>query len=309
MTQQPTSRPSSNSGKTRSIQALEAGSAEMPPCILCNQKAVKHWFVRETETGNYSIVRCGSCGSAYTWPRPTESELQEIYFDGKTSPIHNDPGLYWPSAQTDAVRLFKSFGLHSEGRTLLDIGAGDGFAAEEAIRRGLTVLACEPSPQHRKEFLSRNGFEPDSNFFDNEYAMRHRSQIDVVLVSHVLEHLSNLEQFLNDVSLVLRPGGGIIIAVPLFGSIVTALLGKRDFFITPPVHLTYFSHAGLRSLLKKHGYVVESMYTSSKVNMHRYRGRLGAASYVINLAAYGVLRLSELVNRSVVLNIYAKRIL
>jgi SAM-dependent methyltransferase len=201
-----------------------------------------------------------------------------------------------------------SFAPFIKGCVLLDIGAGAGFAAEEAIARGFAVRACEPSPQCCKEFLDRNGFEPESTFFDSEYAEKNRHQIDVVLLSHVFEHVPEPEQILNNVSLVLRPGGVVIIAVPLFGSVLTAVMGKKDFFITPPEHLTYFSHAGLIGLLKRYGYHVESMYTSSKVNVLRYRNQLGPACYAVNVAAYSVLKLAELINRSVVLNVCARRV-
>jgi hypothetical protein len=85
-------------------------------------------------------------------------------------------------------------------------------------------------------------------------------------------------------------------------------VGKRDFFITPPEHLTYFSHADLAELLHRNVYHIDSIYTSSKVNMHRYRNGLGPAPYAVNMAAYGVLKLSELVNRSIVLNVCARHV-
>ena len=128
------------------------------------------------------------------------------------------------------------------------------------------------------------------------------------MLSHVLEHLPHPEMVLNNVGVVLRPGGVVIIAVPLFGSVLTAVMGKRDFFITPPEHLTYFSQAGLGNLLERNGYRIESIYTSSKVNMLRYRSKLGPACYAVNMTAYGVLKLSELVNRGVVLNVCARRV-
>jgi 2-polyprenyl-3-methyl-5-hydroxy-6-metoxy-1,4-benzoquinol methylase len=278
------------------------------PCLLCKRNTVRHWFVRKNGTNNYPIVRCNSCKSAYCWPRPKVDAVQELYSDCEYSPTHGRLGLYWPSSERDAARLLKSFSPFVRGRTFLDIGAGSGVAAAEAILHGFDVRACEPSPQCRKEFLDRNGFEPESTFFNSDYAERNRHQVDVVMLSHVLEHVPDPEQLMNDVSLVLRSGGTVIISVPLFGSVLTSVMGKRDFFITPPEHLTYFSHAGLGGLLERHGYHVESMHTSSKVNMLRYRNRLGPVCFPVNMAAYSVLKFSELFNRSVVLNVCARSV-
>ena len=277
-------------------------------CILCRRNAVHAWFVRKSGAASYPIVNCRACKSAYVWPRPEAQTVEELYADGDYNPDHKHQGLYWPSGKADAARLFKVFGSFIKGRVLLDIGAGAGVASEEAIRRGFIVRACEPSPQCRKEFLERNGFEPEPYFFNNEFADKNRNTADAVLLSHVLEHLPDPEQILHNMSLVLRPKGIAIIAVPLFGSVVTAVMGKKDFFITPPEHLTYFSHAGLGELLARNGYRVEAKFTSSKVNMHRYRNRLGVSCYALNLVALGVLRISELFDRSIVLNVCARRV-
>jgi SAM-dependent methyltransferase len=257
---------------------------------------------------DHPIVRCDSCKSAYCWPRPEPDAVQELYSDREYNPAHGRLGLYWPSGQRDAARLLYSFSRFVSGRTFLDIGAGAGVTAAEAISLGFDVRACEPSPQCCKEFLDRNGFEPESTFFNGDYAERNRHLADVVMLSHVLEHVPDPEQLLNNVSVVLRSGETVIISVPLFGSVLTSVMGRRDFFITPPERLTYFSHAGLGGMLKRHGYLVESMYTSSKVNMLRYRDRLGPVCFPVNMAAYSVLKFSELFNRSVVLNVCARRV-
>jgi 2-polyprenyl-3-methyl-5-hydroxy-6-metoxy-1,4-benzoquinol methylase len=281
---------------------------DLSPCILCKRNTVRPWFVRKNGASDYPIVRCKSCNSAYCWPRPKVGAVQELYSDGEYSPSHGRQGVYWPSGRRDAARLLTSFGPLIKGRVLLDIGAGAGLLAEEAICRGFDVRACEPSPQCRKEFLNRNGFEPESTFFNNDYAEKNCRQVDVVMLSHVLEHIPDPEQLLNDVSLVLRARGAVIISVPLFGSILTSIMGKKDFFITPPEHLTYFSHAGLGGLLQRNGYLIESMHTSSKVNMLRYSNLIGPVCYAVNMVAYSALKFSELFNRSVVLNVCARRV-
>ncbi|HWA96666.1 MAG TPA: class I SAM-dependent methyltransferase [Terracidiphilus sp.] len=276
------------------------------PCILCNRNGVDSWFTKTVRAVEYPIVRCEACKSAYTWPRPNDDVVQDLYSDSDYNPNHNDQGLYWPSGEEDARRIFSEFGPHIRGRVFLDIGAGAGIASWEALRRGFTVRACEPSPQCQKEFEDRNGFVPEASFFDHAFAERNRNQVDAALLSHVLEHLPNPDQIMIDVRTVLRPGGVIMIAVPLFGSIITSVLGKRDFFVTPPEHLNYFSLSGLKALLERHGFSIVSSYSSSKVNMLRYKRLFGPACYAFNGAAYGVLRASELFKRSVVINVCAR---
>jgi SAM-dependent methyltransferase len=175
------------------------------------------------------------------------------------------------------------------------------------VRRGFKVRACEPSPHAAHRFAQKMGFDPDPTFFDPDYAQKNSSTFDVALLSHVLEHIPDPDLFVQSIRTVLKPGGTVIVAVPLFGSILTSFMGKKDFFVTPPTHLNYFSLAGLTELLNRHGFQVVASYTSPKVNLERYKSSLGPMRYAVNIGGYLVLKASESFHRSVVLNVCAKR--
>jgi hypothetical protein len=69
--------------------------------------------------------------------------------------------------------------------------------------------------------------------------------------------------------------------------------------------LNYFSLPGIAALLERNGFSLEASYTSSKVNVERYREFLGPGRYVVNTAEYLAMRLSEAFKRSIVLNVCA----
>jgi SAM-dependent methyltransferase len=281
---------------------------DQPNCLLCGAVASgRPWFIKTTAGTEYPIVRCAACKSAFVWPRPESQVISALYTSQVVQPNEKADGIYLPSAETDARRLFRRFSSSIAQGSLLDIGAGEGVASAEAVRRGFTVRACEPSPQGARLFAQRLGFEPDRTFFDVDYAEKNRGNFDVALLSHVLEHTPDPNSFVQNICTVLKPGGSVIVAVPLFGSILTSFMGKKDFFVTPPVHLTYFSLAGLAGLLNRNGFEVVASYTSSKVNMERYKTTLGPMRYAVNITGYLVLRASEMFHRSVVLNVCAKR--
>jgi SAM-dependent methyltransferase len=277
-------------------------------CMICkSNNSVDPWFEKEARGSSYPIVRCSACQSAYVWPRPKLSDILAIYSSLVEVSGANESGIYWPNAEEDARRIFSNFGPHIKAAgAILDIGAGEGVASAEAVRRGFKVRACEPSPHACRAFAQRMGFEPDPTFFSEEYAEENRGLFDAALLSHVLEHILDIEKFVQDMRLVLKPGGSLIIAVPHFGSILTAVMGKKDFFITPPIHLNYFSLPGMTALLKRNGFSVEASFTSSKVNVERYKARLGPGRYAINTAGYLAMRVSEAFKRSIVLNVCAK---
>jgi SAM-dependent methyltransferase len=276
-------------------------------CMICRRDhSVDSWFEKESRGKKYPIVRCSACKSAYVWPRPTASEIEAIYSNLVEYSGANESGVYWPTAEQDARRIFRNFGPRIlKAGAILDIGSGEGIASAEAVRCGFKVRACEPSPHACREFQKRLGFEPDPTFFSEEYAEENRGLFDGALLSHVLEHILDVDKFVQDMRIVLKPGSSLIIAVPHFGSILTTLMGEKDFFITPPIHLNYFSLPGLTALLKRNGFSVEASFTSSKVNLERYRNRLGPGRYAINTAGYLAMRLSEAFQKSIVLNVCA----
>jgi len=277
-------------------------------CQLCGTaNAVSPWFIKENGGTTYPIVRCTICKSAFVWPRPDSLQISALYSAPVAQSNGKASGIYVPSAEADAKRLFQRFSTSIAQGLLLDIGAGEGLASAEAVRRGFKVRACEPRRDAAQRFAQRMGFDPDPTFFDSNYAQKNSSNFDVAILSHVLEHISDPDVFVQNIRTILKPGGSLIVAVPLFGSILTLLMGKKDFYITPPTHLNYFSLAGLTGLLNCNGFQVVASYTSPKVNMERYKSSLGPIRYAVNSGGYLVLKASEIFHRSVVLNVCAKR--
>lgn len=277
-------------------------------CVFCGTtNVVTPWFIKDIGSTVYPIVRCAKCKSAFAWPRPDERIISALYSAPMTRANGKSKGIYLPSAEADAKRLFQKFSSSISQGLLLDIGAGEGFASAEAVRRGFKVRACEPNRDVAQRFAQRVGFDPDPTFFDFNYAQRNSSNFDVSILSHVLEHIPDPGSFVQNIRTILKPGGSLIVSVPLLGSILTSLMGEKDFYITPPTHLNYFSLDGLKGLLNRHGFQVVASYTSSKVNMARYKSSLGPVRYAVNFSGYLVLRASEIFDRSVVLNVCARR--
>jgi SAM-dependent methyltransferase len=93
---------------------------------------------------------------------------------------------------------------------------------------------------HIEERLSDVGFP--SRYFDR------------VVIWHVLEHLVDPRETLQEVRRILKPGGRVAIAVPNFSSL-QARWAKGDWFhLDLPRHLHHFSMGGLRTLVESCGF-------------------------------------------------------
>jgi SAM-dependent methyltransferase len=130
----------------------------------------------------------------------------------------------WDYYQNDASETFAgsvsrlSFlaGRIAVPAKVLDIGVGSGIFEELALARGLDIYALDPSERSiaalseklKLDGKAKIGYSTDIPFPENSF--------DAVVVSEVLEHLSDdvLFKSLPEIERVLRPGGLLLGTVP-----------------------------------------------------------------------------------------------
>ncbi len=84
-----------------------------------------------------------------------------------------------------------------------------------------------------------------------EHARRHPGAYDVVCSFHVIEHVAEPRQFVEQMLSALRPGGLLILAAPTWPSPMTDL---PNFVLNaPPHHLTWWRPAAFRAMCRTFG--------------------------------------------------------
>jgi 2-polyprenyl-3-methyl-5-hydroxy-6-metoxy-1,4-benzoquinol methylase len=135
----------------------------------------------------------------------------------------------------EMVRLMNLWGWQAEG---IDF---DPLAVENAKKKGLTVHL---------------GSITDQRFSDGSF--------DAVVMSHVIEHVSNPIQFLREAWRILRPGGRLALATPNGWSLGHAVW-KRDWIhVHPPTHLFIFNPPALAVVLQRAGFAQYSCWTEPR---------------------------------------------
>jgi len=96
------------------------------------------------------------------------------------------------------------------GETVLDVGCGGGFLAEEFARDGYRVTGIDPSPRS----ISAARKHASESSLDIRYEVGHGEDIpfpdgsfDIVACCDVLEHVDDLSKVIREVSRLLKPGG------------------------------------------------------------------------------------------------------
>jgi SAM-dependent methyltransferase len=285
------------------------------PCLACQSRETKRYFIKNIKDRNYLIYKCFSCGTAFTWPRPNPADIERYYrqtsYHSLTLPeaVRSDE-RYHPNSRKDAQRIILNCRKLCRGDRFLDAGAGSGVFSKAALEHGFAATACEPNPNARMIFRAVTGFEAENSMFDDTYAGQHLDSFDVVLLSHVLEHTFDPESVTRNARRVLRPDGLAMIVVPHFGSALSRFQGKNDMFISPPEHLNYFSKRGLEALFERHGFRLLVLKTPSKIHKAKFAEmvRIPVVSGVVWRILYGALAFWNPLKLGMVINAYFRRI-
>jgi 2-polyprenyl-3-methyl-5-hydroxy-6-metoxy-1,4-benzoquinol methylase len=101
-------------------------------------------------------------------------------------------------------------------------------------------------------------------------------QFDIIIMSHVLEHVPNIKQMLSECFRLLKCGGRLIITTPNADSLGHKKFGENWRGLEPPRHLQIFSKNNLQAALLQHNF----FRVSVKANPANARGLL-EASYLL----------------------------
>ncbi|MEP0201876.1 MAG: class I SAM-dependent methyltransferase [Halioglobus sp.] len=136
--------------------------------------------------------------------------------------------------------------------SVLDIGCGRGHLLNAFKTCGASVLGLE-----REEFPDNgaaNQFIEVGAIGDPQY---HDRKFDIIVIWHVLEHMENHEQLLDEVTKHLSDKGILVVAVPNFGSLQQRLFSKHWFHLDLPRHLVHFESEWLERRLLERSYKIE----------------------------------------------------
>ena len=256
-------------------------------CPFCARTDTRFWFEYNSaaDQRTYPLFACADCGSSFVFPRPPASYLAEFYAGApQTQREGNEEAIYagilqeeveFPNSTVDADRIARLAHEIGGGGRLLDIGAGFGFFSRAARQSGFAVTALEINDASRRIFRRMNQFDAMPMLLDADMALEHAGEFDTVLLSQVLEHIPDVDDAIQQIRTLLRPGGLCVIAVPHFGSWLSRIQGKRDMFICPPEHLNFFSIDGMQRLFSRHGFQCRLLHTVSRLDSRKVRNRIG----------------------------------
>lgn len=197
-----------------------------------------------------------------TVPRPAEKDLGK-YYASESYISHTDANDSFIDKIYQAVKnftikqkvkLIESF--KTENRSILDIGCGTGDFLVACKASGWEVHGIEPNEKAReiaadKLKLKNHPNNSEKIHVDIQELLKSSRKYDVISMWHVLEHVSNLKEYIEYLKGLLTTNGILIIAVPNFRSFDAEYYKEHWAAYDVPRHLWHFSKKSISLLFEK----------------------------------------------------------
>ena len=239
----------------------------MHPCKVCNASdGISAFTAREMVFGTreeFLYQSCSRCGSLQIAEVPADlaRHYPANYYSFAGEPRRVSPLMRrirkWQTGRILArgpractgrregvwrtVEWLAAAGATPES-SILDVGCGSGYLLRKLASVGFSRL------QGADPFISADVTFNDGVRLYKRGLPEIQEQFDCIILSHCLEHMPDPALALKDLLRIMRPGGALIIAIPLAGGIGHREYGPEWFGMNCPRHLVIPSEKGMRLL-------------------------------------------------------------
>ena len=252
-------------------------------------------------------------------PKPTEEELTAYYRNKYYAKVEGKTSQY--SYEYDAdERLQKQLGAHEtdhlmgrEQGSVLELGYGEGFFIGYFADKGWDIAGVDFTDEGLMQCFPhlRDRLAAEDVYAFTDAAIEAGERYDLVVANNVIEHVREPLELLRSMRKLMKSDGWLRAVVPNDGSwlhhlIVERGMGKDNFWVAPPDHLTYFTFDTFQKALEATGWEVVTMscefpielfclHTGSNYQQDRSQGRpshLARVAFDVGLAKEGIDKLS-----------------
>jgi len=230
------------------------------PCALCGGER----FAPSLSCEGFSYVKCSECGLVQMNPQPVAESVKSRYGDNY---------LAYEIENEESFLILQKLGLADAGffeierklmernpkgkPKVLDVGCATGALLGFLEGKNWQVTGVEISPsaeyaREKRRLDVRSVTVEDCGFPDASF--------DVVLASHLIEHLNRPREFIREIGRILSPGGYFLLTTPNIDGFQSRLFGSR-WRAAIFDHLYLFSVRTLKAMLKAEGFVTNGVYT------------------------------------------------
>lgn len=230
---------------------------------------------------SFSIIECETCQFKHIMPLPEQKELDQLYkeeYYEEVKPEYinevKEDAEWLANVYEERVKIIDSYFEKEDMLKALDIGSGPGYFLTAGNKIGWETIGIEPSGQAYL-YSQSLGLNVVNDFFDSKQAEK-LPNFDIIHMNHVLEHLPSPNETIKLISQKLKKNGLLCLAVPNDFNVLQELLhsnyGFKPWWISPKLHLNYFTFDSLKELLEGNGFDVIKQTTSFPMELFLMMG-------------------------------------
>jgi 2-polyprenyl-3-methyl-5-hydroxy-6-metoxy-1,4-benzoquinol methylase len=215
----------------------------------------------ETTSKTFTLDSCSACRCLFLNPMPADEEIAGFYPNqywwsaAKPGLLKKFEGIYRRVALRGHISFISKAAGDRAGLELLDVGCGSAALLGLMKRRGFRVMGVDFSSEAAAVAKDENGVQvvvgslQDAAFPDASF--------DIVTLFHVMEHVTNPRNVLQEVGRILRPGGSVVLQVPNIDSWQFRIFGAKWYGLDIPRHVIDYSSEAILRLLSEAGFAVK----------------------------------------------------
>jgi len=226
-------------------------------CPVCGH-AETNYFVTKND---YPFNRCTECDFVFLNPMPDQDALNEQYTEGEKE--------LEPACNKSASRLRRAFLKlprllpYAFGKKTLDFGCGGGFIAHAlsfVAKSSNGIDISENAVAYAKQRFKRANY----SCMDFTQLLENNEKYDFVYSSEVIEHVSNINLYMETLAHLVKKGGYAYITTPDLGHPKVPKNIIEWSMLCPPIHVQHFTQKTVGILFKRYGFKVVKFYKHKK---------------------------------------------
>ncbi len=230
---------------------------EYVDCAICNSKESNSISYKDRFGLENKTVICKKCGLVYLNPRMNQMAFNEFYdkeyrklYRGKLEPDLNFFENQFKKGEKIFSYLNKTLGLKPKNLKVLEIGCGAGGILKYFKDQGCIIKGLDLGSEYINYGKKNQGLDLQHGSI---FALQEDFKPDIIIYSHVLEHVLDIEKELKKVAAICSKDSIVYIEVPGIKYIHTSF--KKDMLVyLQNAHVYNFSLTTLKNLMGKYGF-------------------------------------------------------
>jgi len=239
-------------------------------CPFCNYSIIKYFNLNwrnilkkpSFENNRQNIFYCKKCTNAWTIPKPGNIDYYSNDFhENLNIQSIDDLPRQWRKAIKMQVNIISN-NVNNNAK-IVEIGCGKGLLLNELKNVPFDVTGIEISKSACK-YLKTKGV----NVYNAEFpSFEIDNKYDLVIASHVLEHVENTDEFIKKVKEILKIDGYVLFIQTNWKGLMPRLKRGSWYGWVMEQHYWHFTTMGMINYLEKYNFELKKLeYTSLEHN-------------------------------------------